>query len=501
MRVSLFTKGLILLSVPIVLQLIFVFWFFSVFDSASECLRYQFAKVDASHKASQVALLTGVLASDTILSAREFQTTHNAMSYSSVVTTETELRAAMDELKMAGQQYPDIRQHARDICEKTEELLNVAFGDLGEERFAGEHLKLDTNNYYFNRAVPYKKELLSKMRWFNQPIAHKLKNFEDQGQLQLTIVCAVAVSVFLNIAALLSLWIIIRRNVVSKVKHFEENFYRLGCNQELLPPLEGSDEFASFDHEFHQIVLGVVAVRTERQHNLDIMSSSMREPLIALTEFLDRIDSGEFIKVNERARKALLMSRSATRRLILLLNELIDFEQIDQGMLLLSKCRASAIKIIEEAVDCVKIRADQSKIQLVVNPRTDILFDCDSDRLIQVLINLLTNAIKFSPPGSTVSVDASETTEGVLFSVVDQGRGIPADMLDKVFMKFEQVDQAQDSMGQKGSGLGLTICKSLVDAHGGRIWAENCSTGAKFCFLVPAATTVDYAAESGSYLT
>jgi signal transduction histidine kinase len=486
MRISLFAKGLILLSVPLALQLIFVFWFFSVFDSASEGLKYQSAKVNASYKASQVMLLTGVLASDTVVSAAEFHTTRNAMSYSNVVATEAELRAALDELKLAGHPYPDIVQHAQDVVDKTEELLNVAFGDLGEERFATENLKFETSNYYFSRAVPYKKELLNKISWFNQPIASKRNQFADQGKLHLTIICAVAISVFLNVAALLSLWIIIRRNVVSKVKHFEENFSRLGANQELLPPIEGSDEFADFDHEFRQIVLGVVAARTERQHNLDIMSSSMREPLAALTAFLDRIDNGEFIKVNERAHKALLISKSATRRLILMLNELIDFEQIDQGMLVLSRDRASTKQIIEEALDCVKIRADQSKIHLVANLTNDIALEADSDRLIQVLINLLTNAIKFSPPGSTVDVDACRTNEGVIFSVSDQGRGIPTDMLDKVFMRFEQVDRAQDSMGQKGSGLGLTICKSLVEAHGGRIWAENCTSGgARFSLLVP----------------
>ena len=102
----------------------------------------------------------------------------------------------------------------------------------------------------------------------------------------------------------------------------------------------------------------------------------------------------------------------------------------------------------------------------------------DKDRMIQVLTNLLNNAIKFSPPGSTVSMMLEEIkaqdsqTSDVLFKIQDQGRGIPADKIESIFERFNQVD-ASDSRKQGGTGLGLTICRNIVEQHNGQIWVES----------------------------
>ena len=108
----------------------------------------------------------------------------------------------------------------------------------------------------------------------------------------------------------------------------------------------------------------------------------------------------------------------------------------------------------------------------------------------QVLVNLLANAVKFSPPDTTVTVAAVPTDhDEVLFTVRDQGRGIPDDQLERIFDRFHQVD-ASDTRQQGGTGLGLAICASIVGQHGGRIWAESTDGGSTFSFTVPAASTV-----------
>jgi CheY-like chemotaxis protein len=96
----------------------------------------------------------------------------------------------------------------------------------------------------------------------------------------------------------------------------------------------------------------------------------------------------------------------------------------------------------------------------------------DVDRLLQVMTNLLSNAVKFSPANSTVSVMMRPGATGVTLSVIDQGRGIPADKLETIFGRFQQVD-ASDSRQKGGSGLGLAICRTIVQQHSGRIWAER----------------------------
>ena len=102
-----------------------------------------------------------------------------------------------------------------------------------------------------------------------------------------------------------------------------------------------------------------------------------------------------------------------------------------------------------------------------------------------MLTNLLSNAVKFSPPNSTISVMLRPGASGVTLSVIDQGRGIPADKLEAIFGRFQQVD-ASDSRQKGGSGLGLAICRTIVQQHSGRIWAErNPVRGSTFRVFLP----------------
>jgi signal transduction histidine kinase len=112
----------------------------------------------------------------------------------------------------------------------------------------------------------------------------------------------------------------------------------------------------------------------------------------------------------------------------------------------------------------------------------------DADRVVQTLINLVGNAVKFSPPGSEVVMSAVPEADAVTFRVVDQGRGIPPARLEVIFERFEQVDSS-DAREKGGTGLGLAISRSIVERLGGRIWAENNPDGgATFAFTLPVLT-------------
>jgi len=135
-----------------------------------------------------------------------------------------------------------------------------------------------------------------------------------------------------------------------------------------------------------------------------------------------------------------------------------------------------------------RLRLEASHCQLVAQlPPQGLTVQADSDKVERVLLNLLTNAIKFSPEGGTVTVEVqwTEAPPGVLISVTDQGSGIPSEHLDRVFDKFYQ---AGDDLVKKtdGVGLGLYICKSIVEYHGGRIWVESTpGEGSTFKFTLP----------------
>jgi signal transduction histidine kinase len=128
--------------------------------------------------------------------------------------------------------------------------------------------------------------------------------------------------------------------------------------------------------------------------------------------------------------------------------------------------------------------AAKNGVRLVADPTCES-FRADHDRVIQVLLNLVQNALKFSPPSSTVIVSSRRHDDEIRFSVEDEGRGIPACDLETIFEPFTQVDTSDDRR-DSGTGLGLTISRGIVLRHGGRIWAENRTpVGSRFVFTLP----------------
>ena len=147
------------------------------------------------------------------------------------------------------------------------------------------------------------------------------------------------------------------------------------------------------------------------------------------------------------------------------------------------------MQVIQASADAagVTLRADVAPISVMA----------DADRIVQVLVNLLGNAVKFSTRGSTVTVTVRREHRCSIFSVSDTGRGIPADRLEGIFERFRQVD-ASDAREKGGTGLGLPIARGIVDRHGGRIWAESREgEGSTFRFTLPVAVEDLEPAQSG----
>jgi len=179
-----------------------------------------------------------------------------------------------------------------------------------------------------------------------------------------------------------------------------------------------------------------------------------------------------------------------TDRLVRLINDILDIERINSGNIDMHQAPCQAAKLVERAVEELGPVACAAKVQLVavaVGEPAALL--ADPDRVHQTLTNLISNAVKFSPAGSTVRVSSEHRDREVLFQVGDEGRGIPADKLESIFERFQQVD-ASDSREKGGTGLGLAICRTIVEHHGGRIWAQSeLGSGSTFSFVLPALRT------------
>ena len=177
-----------------------------------------------------------------------------------------------------------------------------------------------------------------------------------------------------------------------------------------------------------------------------------------------------------------------TDRLVRLINDILDIERIDSGQIDLHQEPCDAAELIESAIQAVGQVAAEAQVRLIADAQPGALL-ADPDRVLQTLTNLISNAVKFSPAGGTVRVSSVRCDDEVLFQVSDEGRGIPADKLETIFERFQQVD-ASDAREKGGTGLGLAICRTIVEQHGGRIWVESeLGAGSTFSFVLPAQPT------------
>lgn len=217
------------------------------------------------------------------------------------------------------------------------------------------------------------------------------------------------------------------------------------------------------------------------------VSHELRSPLTAIHGALALIEGGLAGEVSEKTMVLVKVAVDESERLIRLINDILDLRKIEAGMLALKKQQVATARMVERTVETLRPIADLARVTLCSKLETVEPVLCDEDRITQVLTNLISNAIKFSPPGSEVSVLVEKTSHNTLrFSVVDDGQGIPQELMHKLFKKFQQLDQT-DKRKCGGTGLGLAISKALVEQHGGRIGALNREPkGAEFWFEIPA---------------
>ena len=217
---------------------------------------------------------------------------------------------------------------------------------------------------------------------------------------------------------------------------------------------------------------------------ISTVSHELRTPLTSIRGALGLLSSGILGTINDKAANLLRIAVTNSDRLVRLINDILDLERIQGGREPITFRPIQLSDVIRQAIDGMQPVADAAGVQLL-HDTTPVEISGDADRLLQILTNLLSNAIKFSPPNSSVSVVTRPGASGVTLAVIDQGRGIPADKLEAIFGRFQQVD-ASDSRQKGGSGLGLAICRSIVSQHSGRIWAErNPMRGSTFRVFLP----------------
>jgi two-component system sensor histidine kinase VicK len=232
------------------------------------------------------------------------------------------------------------------------------------------------------------------------------------------------------------------------------------------------------------------AIERMKDEFISIISHELRTPLTSLHSALKILATGRLGNLSSEGQQMLGIADDSTERLVRLVNNVLDLQRIESGKVIMECQACNAANLMIQAAEAMQAMAQQHEITLVKQPQ-DISVWADADYILQALTNLLSNAIKFSSPGGTVWLTveqekgSSNLSKEVVFRVRDEGQGIPSDQLERIFERFQQVDSS-DSRKKGGTGLGLTICRKIIEQHNGRIWAESTpGCGSTFAFTLP----------------
>lgn len=228
------------------------------------------------------------------------------------------------------------------------------------------------------------------------------------------------------------------------------------------------------------------AIEIAKREFVTMVSHDLRTPLTSILSILSYLESGHGGALNEKGASLALRGRKESERLILLIRDLLDLEKMKAGKFTMHFTETQTGEIIKAAVEAVERFAELHKVKLSAELGDGLSCYCDGARIIQVLVNLMDNAIKFSPPEQTVRIEArADSDKDICISVSNKGREIPPEKLSSIFERFEQVEES-DAKEKKGSGLGLAICKTIIEQHSGKMWAtSSAKEGTRFAFTLP----------------
>lgn len=293
------------------------------------------------------------------------------------------------------------------------------------------------------------------------------------------------VGLFFNIFAALAAALFFTKGVTSRLQVLVDNTVRLKNGVKLKQPIGGTDEIAQLDMTFHEMADALTEASIKRREMVAMITHDLRTPLTSVQGFLSILSRNGYGEVPETVLNRSQMAQSSVSRLISLINDLLDLEQLESGKMALQQDIVSSAGIVESALESVKPAAEEKTIEIKDPPEHFELY-ADEDRVVRVLVNLLSNAIKFSERGKPIELTVApiDDDDSIEFSVTDHGRGISAEEQEILFVPFQQLRPREDK--RNGSGLGLAICKAITEQHGGTIGVTSTvGEGSRFWFRLP----------------
>jgi signal transduction histidine kinase len=287
---------------------------------------------------------------------------------------------------------------------------------------------------------------------------------------------------FGNLLVTVLLILVLNVNLSKRLAILVENAQRLPRKQQLNAPLSGADELSFLDGSLHQASVELYKAAEFRTSLMQMVAHDLRSPLFSCLIALEVILDSENENLTPKGQRQVEAMQRNLDRLIGLTNDLLLIEQYENDQLKLDLNPENIQEMVDQALTAVEALA-KSKTVTLRNLAAREYVNVDRNRILQVLVNYLSNAIKFSPPDSIVEVSSDIQATKVRLVVRDHGKGLSVSDKNKLFQKFFQT---ADGKTAGGAGLGLAICKSIVKAHGGEVGVSSeVGRGASFWFSIP----------------
>ncbi len=310
---------------------------------------------------------------------------------------------------------------------------------------------------------------------------------------------SVAGSAFL-VSLIISLWI--ARSVSRPLKRLTEGAQAIaGGDFTYRLDATTNDEFSQVSRAFNEMSRRLNELDQLKKDFVSHVTHEIKTPLASMQETTELLLEGIPGPLSDKQKRLLELNLKSGRRLSSMIGNLLDLSRMEAGVMEYEFRSQDLVPLLQAAMEEFEVQAQEKKIQIrcsFCDPHLAV--ECDGDRIIQVVANLISNAIKFSAPMSTIEVRAEPSAEGpppdgnppsapqrnglAVVSVSDSGPGVPDAEKARVFQKFHQARRPRIS-GQ-GAGLGLAICRTIIDAHRGMLWVEdNPAGGSTFRFTLP----------------
>lgn len=479
-------QGIILLGLPLACQLVFGTVLLQNMLKISEAGKKE---AQAKEIISNCQIIrSSAMRVVMLLGAQKFSS--NAHFYESVRaldsgTTQRALRlkTLVGEDKEASMLVNDYVEALKRLSELLADLF-VKDYDKGEDwllaQYASDAEYLEDAFYAYNQVIRTDGKLV-------QHYIPVVKEFQPKALAeQRGLITQIALVGVLNIITVISLGLLFGKTTLHRLRILMKNIRLFSKGEVQLVDIPGDDELAELHREFRQMAISRNDAEAKRRSIQAMVSHDLRTPLSSASLTLSLILLKDKDDLSPRIVEKMERLNSGILRLLRLADSFLDLEKIESGKMELNCQSVRVEEIFKGVLDAISGMAQVQSIKLEEEILIDEEINCDKDRVTQVLVNLASNALKFSPKDSIVTLRAELLEQkNIRFSVIDQGSGIPEQQMHQLFKRFSQLEQTAETKGL-GSGFGLYVCQMIVECHGGTIGANNAATGgAIFWFEIP----------------